>query len=507
MTTESDDTLEQAAKAEQENVRSVAREGGWAGIFTLLGAAIRYGNIAILTRVLGAELYGLYALANTVVTILAVPASLGMPSSVVHYVASYAQTEQWAKLRWTIRSALRAVYVASIVGAGLLVAVSPFMSHVIFHKKGLVLPLVGLALALPFLALYSVYSGGLQGLKHIRAKVFIERIAHPLIFSVLLLVGGFYYHSLEYALACFFVAAGLVYALGMHWLRKNLRAVPKVEPAPPEWRKLLSFSIPVLFLRLLNFLIAQSDIIVMGIFRPAAEVGVYTIASRLAAAVGMSTDSLGASLAPSFAGLSGKQDTEALRRLFHTSTRWICLLGTFVGLTLLLGGPSILGVFGRAFRGGYPVLCLLVAGQMFGATFGANGMLITMSGHPRVNLFNAAVFGTGNLALMFYLIPRYGALGAAAATAGFTVILNIARGTEVWLFLRIGPWDRTIPKALVALLLAAAAGGAALHWIHPVAGAAAGIVTYLLAWRLLGPEPEDWDMVKRAWTRARQVIK
>ena len=168
--------------------RSVAKEGGWAGALSLLGAAIRYGNNIILTRLLGAKLYGLYALANTVVTVVTVPSALGLPTSLVHFLASSAERGEWGRLRWMLKASFRVVLISSLLGAGLVLALAPWASRAIFHKDGLLLPLSGLALALPLLALYLVCAGGLQGLRFIRGKVFIERIAHPLVFTVLLLV-------------------------------------------------------------------------------------------------------------------------------------------------------------------------------------------------------------------------------------------------------------------------------------------------------------------------------
>lgn len=257
-------------------------------------------------------------------------------------------------------------------------------------------------------------------------------------------------------------------------------------------------------MQLLQYFILWSDVLVMGMYRPAAEVGVYAVASRLATAINMPTDSLGASLAPSFSGLVGRGDTEGLRRLFHTSTRWIFLLASGMALVLVLGGLPILHVFGKDFRAGYVVLCILAVGQMASAAFGANGTLITMTGHPKVNLANSLCLGMGNLGLNLLLVPRYGALGAAAAAAASVITVNLARATEIRLILKIGPWDRTILKPMLILVLSGGAGAGVFFALGPVAATAAGALAFALAWWLLRPEPEDWDLVRRTWARLRR---
>lgn len=497
----------------------MAKEGGWAGLFGLLGAAVRYGNNVILTRVLGAKLFGLYALANTVVTVVAVPAGLGLPTSLVHFVAASAGTSQWGRLRWFVRAALALASYASLVGTVVVLLLSPWASERLFRKDGLLLPLAGLALALPFLVLYLVCAGGLQGLKAIRAKVFIERIAHPLIFTVLLLAGGFYFRNLEYVLVCFLLGAIGVFALSATWFRRRMKEVPPAEgPEKPRWRELFSFSMPVLFMNLLSYFVLQSDILVMGYFRPAAEVGIYTIASRLAQGVSLPTDALGASLAPNFSSLMGQGDFAGLRKLFHTSARWIFLAGTGVGLGLILAGRPILHVFGKDFADGYVALCLLCAGQMVSAAFGANGTLITMTGHPKVNLVNSFALGLGNLGLGLLLVPRFGGIGAAGAAAASLMIVNVARATEIGVILKMGPWDRTIRKPMAAFALAAIAGLGSLWWLSnltlpgipdwlvPLPATVIGLGLLAALWRFLGPVAEDLDMVKKAIRRATGVM-
>jgi O-antigen/teichoic acid export membrane protein len=481
----------------------VAKEGGWAGVFNLLGAGLRYGNQLVLTRILGAEAYGLYGLANLIVTFVSVVAALGLPVSSVHFVAARAGTGEWGRLRWTVRTALKLGLYSSLAATALVVLSAPWIAPHVFRKEVLALPLTGLALALPFLVLYGICAGGLQGLKRIREKVFIERIGHPLVFTVLLLAGGFTFPRLEYVLLCFVVGAAAVFSLAASLLKRRMGQLPPGEPARSEWRELLSFSMPVMAMNLLGQFLLLSDGLVMGGFRSAKEVGVYLIAAGLAKGVSFPTDALGASLAPNFSSLMSQGDIEGLRRLFHTSTRWIFLLGSFVGLGLILAGPPILALFGKDFTGGYLFLCLLAGGQMVSAAFGAIGTLITMTGHPKVNLVNSLCLGLGNLGLCLLLVPRYGGLGAAAAAASSLIVVNVARAVEVSFILKIGPWNRTILKPFVTFAVAALAGGAAAYWVHPFAGAAAGLGLFALLWKLLGPEAEDWDMLQRAWARLR----
>ena len=86
----------------------------------------------------------------------------------------------------------------------------------------------------------------------------------------------------------------------------------------------------------------------------------------------------------------------------------------------------LLGLFGEEFTKGYGVLSILLVGQTINAIAGSVGFLMVMTGHQTVA---AKVLGSSailNIVLNASLIPAYGAIGAAIATAVSTAFWNIA---------------------------------------------------------------------------------
>jgi len=477
--------------------KDVGVQGGWAWILNLAGSSLRYFNTLLLARMLGPWGYGLFSYAVSVVTVSVVPASLGMGIALVHFLAGKRAKEDWASFRWFVEVSWKLSLAGSLAASFVVFFGSGWIAESILHNVGYQIPLAGLALSIPFLVLFNLASGGLQGLHAIRRKVFIERVAHPLLYAILLAGLAWHFPSLEMVAACFFLSAGAVFAFGwgLYWSR--LRDLPLNLPPRPAWRDLFRFSVPVLFLQLLNYLILWSDVLVMGLFASPSEVGIYTVASRLATAVNMPTEALSASLAPSFSALTETGDRKTLGDLYRTSTRWIFLASTAIALGLILGGEPVLRAVRHEYAAGFSVLVLLSLGQALSGSFGANGTLITMTGHPKVNLVNAVFFGLGNLGLMFLLVPRYGAIGAATAAALSLALVNVVRALEIWALLRIAPWDRSLLKPLAALLAAAAGGAAAARLLHPLAGLTVGLPGYALLWLLLGPAPEERELLRK----------
>jgi len=491
-----------AVKGEErrrENLGATARQGAWAAILNLLGSGVRYLNTLLLARILGPWVYGLFAYANTVLTVVAVPASLGFPTALVHFAAGARETERWGRLRWFVLTCFRLSAVLSCLAALALFLASGVIAERVLQNPGYILPMAGLSLALPALVLFNLASGALQGLRAIREKVFVERVAHPLVFFGLLAGVAYFHRSLETVIACFWAASLVVLALGLFLFARRYGRLPQGEAVQASacWRDLFRFSVPVLFLQLLNYLILWSDVLVMGLFASPSEVGIYTVASRLATAVNMPTEALSASLAPSFSALTETGDRKTLGDLYRTSTRWIFLASTAIALGLILGGEPVLRAVRHEYAAGFSVLVLLSLGQALSGSFGANGTLITMTGHPKVNLVNAVFFGLGNFGLMFLLVPRYGAIGAATAAALSLALVNVVRALEIWALLRIAPWDRSLLKPLAALLAAAAGGAAAARLLHPLAGLTVGLPGYALLWLLLGPAPEERELLRK----------
>lgn len=494
-----DDSSRHSPVAEKGDLAFVARESGYAGFLGIAGAGLRYLNALILTRLLGAAAYGLFALANTILTVVSMPASMGLQTSTVHFVAAHAGRKQWGRLRWVIRASFWLVLCSSLAWTLLVLFSAPWSSKVLFEKEKLVLPLAGLALSLPLLGLTNVCAGSLQGLRKIRAKVILDRVGQPLVFSVFLVAGWFFFRTMEFVLACFLVSTLLVLIWGAVSLARSMKSVPVADdPVVPFWRDLLVFSTPVMSLNLLNFLVLWSDVLVMGVYRSAAEVGIYHIASRLAVVVNIPLEALNSSLAPNFSALHSRGEMEGLKRIYHTSTRWIFLLSAGVFLLLVFGGRPVLWAFGRDFQAGFLAMGLLAVGQLISSSMGANGTLITQTGYPVVNLINVLFLGIVNLGLTFLLVPRYGATGAASAAAISLALVNIARSIEIWCIFKISPWDRTFFKPLSGFALAFISGCCAWWLAGPAAALVAGPPTFVLFWWLSGPEAEDLDLLRKA---------
>jgi O-antigen/teichoic acid export membrane protein len=135
--------------------------------------------------------------------------------------------------------------------------------------------------------------------------------------------------------------------------------------------------------------------------------------------------------------------------------------------------------------------------------------LIPMSGHAMLNLVNGVIALALNVALNWFLIPEYGALGAALATGLTLALWSLWRVVEVWFLLKCFPFGW---RALVLMAVSAAGGGALFFlgdaWsLAPRLGAAVGLGVCFLALALaVGRTPEDRAVLGRVQGRLKRLL-
>lgn len=113
-------------------------------------------------------------------------------------------------------------------------------------------------------------------------------------------------------------------------------------------------------------------------------------------------------------------------------------------LTFVLVPGFVMGLFGPEFEVGASVLVILALGQFVNVSTGSVGFVLIMTGRERMARNNAAVAAGVNIVLQVLLIPRFGAVGAAIATAVSVALLNL---TAAYLVHRsLGIW--TLPVRL-----------------------------------------------------------
>jgi O-antigen/teichoic acid export membrane protein len=174
--------------------------------------------------------------------------------------------------------------------------------------------------------------------------------------------------------------------------------------------------------------------------------------------------------------------------------RWMLAILLPAVVVLSLAGGAIMSLFGPTFyRGG---LWTAVIG--FGCALNAFvslGETILMVEKPKINLMNSTIAFVAAVGLNLFLIPAYGALGAAFGVLCPYVIKGLLRWIEIrWFFEWRWPWHALFKPwvaALVPLPFALALRFVSHAWWGDLATAGLYLAGYFMTWRLIGLEPND----------------
>lgn len=441
-------------------VTVIARGAGLLMLGTIVGSGLKYIFEFVVARRLGPELFGVFFLGLTIFSLLERLSTLELTSGMLRFVSLYRGEGNRERIKGTIISGLRLALATAAAAAVLLITFSGVLSRAVFHAPALPSILRLISIGVVFVAATEVLVYSLQALGRIEFRVSVRLLFEPALSLLLALVFFRLGSGLSGAALALVAPVVLGAFLAVHLARKAFPPLAHKEVAAvSDAGELLRFSFPLFLAGLLGVFLLQINPLMLGYFRPAAEVGVFAAALRTSFVLPLVLDAFNAMFAPMIADLTNRRDMDKLEELFKIVTKWVLTASVPAFLLLAFYGSSLLSIWGPAYTKGLSCLIVICAGQLVNCATGPVGYMISMSGRTGISLANAGGVLALNILLNVILIPRYGILGGAAALSVSMAVVNLVRLAEVRWLLRMHPyrWDSLKPVAAAVLALAAAA--------------------------------------------------
>jgi O-antigen/teichoic acid export membrane protein len=389
------------------------------------GAVVSFMLALVAANRLGPGQTGHFFVVVSLASVAAMVAQVGLGGSVLRFVGILNESGDVAGARGVHRLALRIAFFTSLVIAGGLVLVAPWLSDL--FGLGDSSSLFWAAVAVVPMAAVSLYSQALIGMDRQAAGATVLNIAPPALATAALLVSGVrgWVDAVRiWALA--YVTVGVCVALLWHRLGRGIGSSGQSgrPSAAISASVLLRSAGPLLVVSLGSLAIAWTDTLMLGAMSPASDVGIYSVARQIAAAVSLVVLAMGGLMAPRFARLHSQGDRPGLVTASRRAARTCTLLALPATLLILAVPGPILSVFGADFVQADTVLRILVVGQLLNAAAGPVGFLLIMMGDEKAHARSLVAAAAANVVLNLAFIPAFGAKGAALATALSTVIFN-----------------------------------------------------------------------------------
>lgn len=415
---------------------------GAAGSAALKGVNLLLGLLgtAFLGRVLMPQQYGYYAFASTAVTLLAMPVQCGMPQLMMREIAKYQLAEQWGHIRGLLQRANQLVGLLGLVVVLVLAFVLPSMAQVVpaVDKPTFVWAIV----LLPLIALNRLRGGALLGLRKVVLGLLPDNGIRAVLFLLFILLWWWLLpFNAATAMALQVAATAIAFISGAILLMRHLPPKVRVTTASFESKAWLSAIIPLTLTDALLIFNMQADLLVLGVFRSAADVGIYRAATLVALQASIGLTVANEVLAPHIARLFQAGDHTGLRNLIRHAQIWLAVSGALLaGFCMVFGRDVLAFVFGSAYAGGATALSILAFGQFLAVVAGTGSVLLNMSGHEKDVLRVFAMSAATNLVANILFVPSFGMVGAACATACCQLFTNGLLAYFVWRRLKLALW-------------------------------------------------------------------
>ncbi len=418
------------------------RHTGGTFLLKVLGLFLQLLTGMILARTLGASGYGIYAFPMAVVTLLTVPATAGLPQLLVRSISQYFANEKYGLMRGLLIRAnqfvllLSLVFFAGALGVFFLVGkgeVSTNESLTFVLAMGL----------LPLISLKNVRMAALRGLRKVIIGQVPETVVRPVLFlsltAAFLLTAG---KNMTPQLAMTFqlIATGVGFVVGsLLLIRYQPRGVKQV-PSEYNSREWLKSAFPFMFLGMMQIVNKQTDIVMLGIMKSPADVGVYRAVVHGSMLVTFVLSAVNTAQSPQIARLWALGENIQLQKMVTATARVVALATLGTAFVLIIGGEFFLRVlFGEEFIVGLTALRILCIGQIVNGLAGSVGGILNMTGNENKAVLAMMISAISNVILNLILVPGYGLGGAAVATAVSLSIWNIMMVIWVKKYTKVKP--------------------------------------------------------------------
>lgn len=481
----------------------IAKGAGVTFLGKVVSTGLKYLTDLTFAWLLGAELFGLYTLGIVIYRLGELFSRLGLETGAVRYVSIHYGAGDNPRLKGTLLQAIGFAVLNGCFVGGLLFLSADSIAQAIFNKPELASALRLFAIALPFGAGTIVGAFASTGFQIVKYRTYVWELLLPfsnLLLAVILCVLGF---GLWGAAIAWLIATIISLLASLYFIVKLFPGILDRTVKPVfEGKQLLSFSIPLAFGSFAWLVLLWTDVLMLGYFRPAAEVGIYRAASQTSLLMNIIAGSLITAFSPMIADLYSRGERKEVEKIFQTSSRWSLALTLPLFLIMVVAGDDILRIFGAEFAAGWIPLMILCTGHLVRA--GAGGMaiqMLSMTGHQYLKLYTDLGLAALNIGLNILLIPKWGALGAAIATGISITLVNLLRAALMTRVLKMGLqiYNLTYLKVLIAGVSAILVGflirvswlGSAHFFVTALLISAIIVATYAGLLKVMGLEDSD----------------
>jgi len=411
-------------------LKRVIRNSGY--LFSSNGVSIALSTLQsiLAARLLGVENLGVLGTITVFASTINRLFSFRMGELVVKYLGEYLPAKQNEKAAALIKAAALTEGVSSVLSFLVLWLLSPLAAQYL-AKNALIAPLFivyGVSILGNLMA--ETATGILQATDRFNQQAIIN-LLQSVLTAVIILAAFLFKGNLLIVLFAYLVGKLILgigpmilaltsvnKTLGKGWWRASFSALPPL-------RELGRFAISTNLSATVNLLVRDSELLWVAFFLSTSDVGYYKIALAIITLIPIPVQPFISTTFPEISRSTAAHDWNSLRTMLKRVTLISAVYTAAAALVLTLFGRWLILFYGAEYLPSYPALMVLLMGYGLSNVMFWNRTLLLSLNRPTYPFYITLLAGIAKMGLAFYIIPRYGFVGAAALLTGYFVISGV----------------------------------------------------------------------------------
>jgi PST family polysaccharide transporter len=412
----------------------------------------------VMARSLGPNDLGIFHQVSWFAGTVSVVISLGFITSITKFTAQFRAEGRGVE----VLSAVRFIFyielgIAVVTTIGLLLFSATIADHYFSRQQTWIFMLAFMAIT-PGIQT-AIFSATLEGAQVFRYQTVHSLTVTPaaLLLKVYVMLAGYGLVSLFWINLLFsFVNLGFFYYAARR--EGLLKGWFRFKPSEGKWKKeILAYNRSTVGIHFVDLVVwSRSENYFLGRYCAAPQIAYYNLAQNLIVKLtGTLPNLMWRILLPLSAEHHGRNETEKLKKTYHHALRYSAfIIFPTVAICFLAAFELIIIFYGHAYSEAKDCFQILCAGSLLSSLAQPGSAVIYASNRQGFILKYGAVLAVLNICLCFWLVPLYGARGAAFCYS-FTTSLGVIGGfiyTTRTMDLCI-PWSAWIKCALATSVM------------------------------------------------------
>ena len=392
----------------------------------------------ILVRTLGLDEYGKYYYLLSIINFLSIIALFGLENTCLKYLTKYFIKKDFHEFYIFYKKSERFVILSSL----LVVTLFILLACLFFENKTTNLYVILIfSVLIPLQSLTNIYFSVLRSIGKLYTYLSLSLIIRPtLLIFVILITNNFLDHKIYlidyvYVNIAIYIAIIIVtkYYIKSLLPKKNINENYNIKS---NWLIVPFYIFSIQSVKLLNHPI---DNAMINYFEGPKEVSLLSIATNISNIVGFALTSINVFLAPKISNLYQKSNTKELQKILTFVAKINLIFGVMITLVIIFFGKMVLNLYGNEMTASYPLILILMVGQLFHVFCGSVTYLMIMTKLEKIAAKIMIGSALINIIMNIIFIPSYGLIGCAIATSVSIIIYNFLSSIVIIKTLKLNP--------------------------------------------------------------------